>query len=314
MTCKIIKGNLFGINISTNLDLPINFPRSVNYEYGKEKTILLCDKICDSDYQTYYKSDKSDVLYKYCKNKHSYIIETDKIGSVKVDSNNIFYRQSIYTNNNTKYMPFLLSFGFGIAAMLRLNNYIVLHASALSLKGKNVLIMGPSGVGKTTLCSYLIKNHSAVLISDDMSCINTTNCMLYSGFPMMRLWPETINHIFAVRCDDLNVIGKNGKRYFPISNTTNMVEHNVDIVVILRKAIGQIPSLVNLDAKQLFYNLVKHIYNRPSLDSVALSNEMAGICKAINANGTQGIILNNPRTYETLSWLSDILTKIIIEN
>ncbi len=306
--CK--EGNLFGMNIKTNIALPSHFPFHVDQRFGEKKIISYhtdsLNRNIAVDYNMYSTNEKNNVLYKKNEKFNSYIIETDRIGVAVIDKENIMYNPPSITAMNPENNAFLLSFGLGIAMLLRLNDYIVLHASALKLQNKTVLIMGQSGVGKTTLCSYLIKEYSALLISDDMSCINTDNCKLYAGFPLMRLWPQTVKSIFDVDSSKLDKVGKNGKTYFPVQNFTKSFIHNIDAIVILRQT-DNAPSFLWLETMNLMCILFKHIYNRQSLDATALNKEMAGICKVINLNNTKGFVFNNPRTYESLNRLSTML-------
>ncbi|MBO7556019.1 MAG: HPr kinase/phosphatase C-terminal domain-containing protein [Alphaproteobacteria bacterium] len=58
-----------------------------------------------------------------------------------------------------------------------------IHANTISLLGKGILILGPSGSGKSDISLRLICNHNAVLIADDRTLIQVQNGVLKASCP-----------------------------------------------------------------------------------------------------------------------------------
>lgn len=307
------QGVLYGLCLYTDIKLPVDFPFPVSISEHKVtnlKTISFQDSLDTRDFFTYSQNENGSVLYKKNWRLNTVLIETDRIGSVVVNDDSILYigkRQASTVDSQDENIAFLLSFGLGISIMLRMNKYIVLHATALRLNGKTILIMGPSGVGKSTFCSYLIKNYSAELVSDDMTCVNLLNWKLYAGFPMMKLWPESIENIFQSDTKKLKKVGKHGKRYFPISNRVKQDKYSIDTVIMLKKAMTSRPFLITLDKKQTLLDMFKNIFNRPCLDNIGLGIELCGISNMFINNQMQGYILQNPKRYECLDEMADLL-------
>lgn len=307
-------GNLYGINISTNIFLPINIP------YGIDKTISVVKNIISNstskidnynDYLKYGSNAQNNVIYK--RNKSKYLIETDMIGSVLVDQDGITYYandKNFYDVKTIQKHSFMLSYGLGMAMFLRLNNYFILHASALKIKNKNILIMGVSGVGKSTLCSYLIRYYNAEIISDDMSCIK--NEILHGGFKMMRLWPQTLETIFQKDSSNYCTVGAKGKVYFPLPEGDKKTEcFLVDQIVFLESnRNGEQFSYRKLQKNELIYNLITHIYNRPSLTIEQINDEINRIIKFVKRGAPIGFVFNTPRTYESLNEMAKTIVNL----
>lgn len=68
-----------------------------------------------------------------------------------------------------------------------------IYATCLELNHKGILLIGPSGSGKSDLALRLIKEKQAVLVSDDR-----TNLELVSG-SIIATCPQTIQGLFEVR-------------------------------------------------------------------------------------------------------------------
>ena len=75
-----------------------------------------------------------------------------------------------------------------IAIALTQRNFVALHGSSLIYNGRNIIVCGCSGAGKTTLTTALI-NKGAILMADDISAIDIVDgaCYTCSGFPEQKL-------------------------------------------------------------------------------------------------------------------------------
>jgi hypothetical protein len=67
-----------------------------------------------------------------------------------------------------------------------------LHASAAAIDGRAVVLLGPAGSGKSTLCAALCR-HGAELVCDDAASLERTGTgvVAYTGYPSIRLWPDS---------------------------------------------------------------------------------------------------------------------------
>ncbi len=75
---------------------------------------------------------------------------------------------------------------------LQRNGFLVLHANAVAINGKAVLLLGHSGAGKTTLTTALVQ-HGAHLITDDVAVLRQVgdSFTIAPGPPWLKLTPDT---------------------------------------------------------------------------------------------------------------------------
>lgn len=80
-----------------------------------------------------------------------------------------------------------------LARATRLAGRPCLHATALALDGRAIALMGPSGVGKSSLAWALIQQGCG-LVSDDMVGITqgADGPMTHPGRTCLRMWPDSV--------------------------------------------------------------------------------------------------------------------------
>jgi hypothetical protein len=89
---------------------------------------------------------------------------------------------------------FLLSSVIG--AVLHQRGLLPLHASAVEVRGRGVILMGPSGVGKSTLAAALAKRGHHVL-SDEITAITLREGQPYvlPAFPQLNIWADAAKRL-----------------------------------------------------------------------------------------------------------------------
>lgn len=63
------------------------------------------------------------------------------------------------------------------------NTALSLHATAIALDGRGILLTGPSGCGKSDLALRMIHLHAATLIADDLVCLLRDGNRLFATAP-----------------------------------------------------------------------------------------------------------------------------------
>jgi hypothetical protein len=76
---------------------------------------------------------------------------------------------------------------------LSLKDYLVLHASAVSIDEKALIFIGNSGAGKSTIVS-LLRNYFQVVSDDFVPCqITQQQVVVLPSYPIVRLWEQPKN-------------------------------------------------------------------------------------------------------------------------
>jgi len=91
----------------------------------------------------------------------------------------------------------LLLLGPALAVLLHQRGLLVLHASGVVLGGRAVVFLGEKGEGKSTLAAAL-HARSNPLVADDVVAIDPHAAggpAAYPGFPQLKLWPESLDHM-----------------------------------------------------------------------------------------------------------------------
>jgi hypothetical protein len=84
--------------------------------------------------------------------------------------------------------------------VLALRRVICLHSSAAAIGGRAVALVGPSGVGKSTLATALAQRGMPVLTDDIVAlCGNnpTGEFLVAPGYPRLRLWPDSVRILYG---------------------------------------------------------------------------------------------------------------------
>ncbi len=90
-----------------------------------------------------------------------------------------------------------------MGAVLRLQGFVCLHASAVVIDGRAIALMAPPGHGKSTLAAAFAKMGHPVL-TDDILAIRKgkKRIEVQPAYPQIRLRPEAVKSLFG-RCDAL---------------------------------------------------------------------------------------------------------------
>lgn len=85
-----------------------------------------------------------------------------------------------------------------LGAVLRLRNVVSLHASAISIDGEAIALLGPPEAGKSTTAAGFARLGYAVL-SDDVVTLKPKDedFWVEPGYPNLCLWPESVSALYG---------------------------------------------------------------------------------------------------------------------
>jgi hypothetical protein len=86
--------------------------------------------------------------------------------------------------------------------VLRLRGVTSLHASAVEVGGRAVLLCGPAGAGKsTTAAAFALRGHR--VLADDVAALDATpaGVAVRAAYPHLRLWPDAVRGLYGERAE-----------------------------------------------------------------------------------------------------------------
>lgn len=130
----------------------------------------------------------------------------------------------------------LFFFGTVLAALCYRRGLIPLHASAIDINGRALLLSGPSGIGKSTLAATFYQ-HGYPLLSDDLCALDVSipgsptilPCLAY-----LKLWQDAARHL-AIPTGPLEPVREGQNKFkVPIPSTARQ-RMALRQVVLLRR-------------------------------------------------------------------------------
>lgn len=84
-----------------------------------------------------------------------------------------------------------------LAVLCYRRGFIPLHAAAVAVEGRALLLAGESGLGKSTLAATLAARGYPLLTDDlcALDCADPARPMIRPAYPRLRLWQDTANHL-----------------------------------------------------------------------------------------------------------------------
>lgn len=202
----------------------------------------------------------NDELIFAVKDVAGYHIAKGEIIVVEVDDNNLYLR-------NVRL--FLLATAF--AALLLQRNMLPLHASAVVIQDKLVLVAGDSGAGKSTTTAGLAKNGYPIF-SDDIVVLQkgeSNDVSVTASYPMIKLWDDTLVNLEHEMFDDRSFEIRPGMDKYGIFFHENFItkSYPVSKIFILKKADCTEITHKILHGGKAFSELTNQIYRKGLLRS-----------------------------------------------
>lgn len=292
------------MDFNTNIELPssIILPKT-NSSASKMIDIHMLDNmLIDERLYNEYSHDIHNTIFCYSSNHSKNILmKSYYLGSLLCNESEVLYIPlDIQTIDYDYRNSFLYCFNQGLTTALRYNSYIIIHGNVLHINGKTIIIMAPSGAGKTTFTSFLVHNYGATLIADDIAAINTKSGLVYPGFATMKLWPDTIENIFNKRPQDFNHITVHtDKRYFPLMQGVLLNGYKIDAFIYLNHMENSKACLSPMNSFDTYIKICKNIYLRYILTNEMYKNELNGITSVLK--GVTGYEVCQYRSYKNLN-------------
>jgi hypothetical protein len=150
--------------------------------------------------------------------------------------------------------------GTVLAVLLQQRRLWVLHASAVAIHGRAVLLMGPKGQGKSTITAALFRRGHWLVADDVVALVPTPGgaFMALPGFPQCKLWPDAA-HAIGIDPEDLRLLASGfEKRAHPIRE--RFAGEAAPVACVCAIAEGQAMTLRVLPPQQALSKLIAYTY------------------------------------------------------
>lgn len=165
--------------------------------------------------------------------------------------------------------------GSGFGAWSFFSGKIPFHCGLVAQRGMGFAITGPSGVGKSTLTTALVKNGFGFM-SDDvviLSPAGASETRITPSFPRIKLWADAAHH-FAIETRDLKPIhGRMDKFHVPFPPEQIVEQAKLGAVYLLKEIdAGDEPSFARLSDSRALRVLRENIYRPDLIDALGLES------------------------------------------
>ena len=161
-------------------------------------------------------------------------------------------------------LPLYLS-GICFVTLLQQRGGVVLHASAVNVRGRAMLFCGASGAGKSTLAA-LLSDAGYPLLNDDVCSLTRDRDGRFVATPdgrMLKLWSASLNHLHQP-ARGAEIIGRTDKFYALPANSDRTARPVGGIYMLEGLPVGEPPSLQRLRPARAMAALQENAY-RPEL-------------------------------------------------
>ena len=199
------------------------------------------------------------------------------------------------------------------AAILNQRGFIPIHAAAMKVNDRLVLICGNSGAGKSTLVGAL-RSIGFSVFSDDV-CIPETNLsnqvLMYSSYPMMKFWDETINRLPSLGEPDIQLRSDVKKYGFYVHNQFDTSPKLPVMVFFLEKSNGlhQV-EVEEVKGFKLFQYLESNAYRSEYLGAVDLKQAHFNLFSGL-ANQLKGFVIRRPDREDSIDYITTLVAEKI---
>ena len=207
-----------------------------------------------------------------------------------------------------------------IPRLLDHNGQLILHASAVRLKGQTLLFLGETGQGKSTLAMAL-QQHGCQLVTDD--CVrfffsgNNVNCI--ANYVGARLWPDSFNTLNPL-CHNVEKNAGSGKTrlYFSFEDDDGPSSFPVKAIFFLKTSPDDLSeeccTLVPVSGANKFIDMNKHCFPLDPTDPASTRSRFQNMTRLGNSDALFFARLCYKRDYTVLSDICQRVLSAGIEN
>ena len=289
----------YGLTIKSEIEFPELLPLPENVIHDIE---LICGIAPEHNQENLHDAKKTIYI-----SSDAYKLILPDIASYWAENGNSIIVQPALLADMSKVRLFCLSNVF--AAILNQRGIIPMHAAALKVNDRLILICGHSGAGKSTLVGTL-QSRGFSVFSDDV-CVPVTNLnnqvLMYSSFPMMKFWEETIKRLPSLGEPNVQLRPELNKFGFYFHDQFDNTPKQPVIVFFLEKSeyLNQV-EVQEVKGFKLFQYLESNTYRGDYLEAIDLRKEQFEIFSNL-ANQLRGFVIKRPTGNDSIDYITDLV-------
>ncbi|MBO3699056.1 hypothetical protein [Roseivirga sp. E12] len=204
--------------------------------------------------------------------------------------------------------------GSVMGALLQQNGFLTLHGSAFVFNNKAHLILGASGMGKSSIAMALHQK-GYELLTDDISAIkfdSNNKPYLFVASKHIKLWEDAIEHLSTAQEDMARVRESLPKFRLLLDTTHDQVKYelgNVFILNIKRLPEGQF-AFKHLNTMQLLRYLNQNVYRKKFLLDMGNQKDAFFMLSQL-ANNAFGTLLNRTHSRTDVRLVAEKMEKFL---
>jgi hypothetical protein len=159
-----------------------------------------------------------------------------------------------------------------MAFALRLQGVTCLHASAVVVENRAILLMGAAGSGKSTTAAAFAKKGFPVLVDDVVALTQQGDTLFVQpGYPRLNLWPDSVRELFGSEEALPPITPTWGKRFLALDGNGLRFQSSplpLGAVYFLgaREANLPAPVIESINGNESVMKLVSNVYGTYLLD------------------------------------------------
>jgi hypothetical protein len=171
--------------------------------------------------------------------------------------------------------------------VLRRRGVLSLHASAVCISGRAVVLCGESAAGKSTTAAALARMEVPVL-SEDISAVREARgaLLVEPGYPRICLWPDAVESLFGATGALPQLTPTWEKRYLALDGLRASFESQrqpLGAIYVLapRSTEADLPRIEHLDKREALLELVQNTYMNWLLDRTQRATELDVLARIV---------------------------------
>lgn len=164
--------------------------------------------------------------------------------------------------------------GSVMAAVLNLRKHLALHATAMEIDGRAILVAGHSGAGKSTTAAALAANGHC-LIAEDLTVIDEAGRAV-PGLPQIKLWSDAIKKL-QIGEEDLSRIRMQVSKFrvpVPATSTGPVLVSAVFLLGTQRDEHNGELRIEKLEGLSRFNQVRRHTFRRTMVEGMGRGREL----------------------------------------